>query len=485
VTDRIAVPDLNHSEQNALDELVLQWRAKRPRNAIRAGMYDMKNSYRHLMTSAAPPSVKRRSFVLGWSSIAVDKLNRRCNLDGFYDRNGVDLDELGLTDLMTSNRLISEISQTGVSTLIHAVGWLVTTQGDTQAGEPEVLINGRDALTGTGMWDSRRRAVRSFLSLTDFDDDGEPVGMTMYLPNLNVIMTKAGGRWTVIRHEHIYGVPVDPMRYKPRLGRPFGSSRITRAVMSIHQQALAAMIRADVNGEAYSLPRYVLLGATESAFQNADGSPKATWQAAWDAIWAIGDDEDADPQLARADVKQFTGQSPEPQNAHLRMLAQMFSGETGIPIGELGIIGDSNPASYEAMLASRDDIISEAETTTDEWAPDVSSAVTRALSMLNGGDLPDGLEVLPKWRNPMHISRAAAADAGTKVIDKVPWLADSEVGLELMGLTPSQIQRAMADKRRAGGSSALQTLQEAAQRIASGQTGTNAAPVSGGNPSGA
>ena len=59
-------------------------------------------------------------------------------------------------------------------------------------------------------------------------------------------------------------------------------------------QALAAMIRADVNGEAYSLPRFILLGATEEAFKNADGSPKAAWQAAWDAVWAVGDDEGAD-----------------------------------------------------------------------------------------------------------------------------------------------------------------------------------------------
>src|SRR5690606_36206475 len=115
------------------------------------------------------------------------------------------------------------------------------------------------------------------------------------------------------------------------LGRPFGRSRITRAVMSIHEQALSAMMRADVNGEAYSLPRYALLGATEEAFQNADGSVKPTWQAAWDAIWAIGDDESLAQQgspLARADIKPFHGQSPEPQNAHLRMLTQMFSGET-------------------------------------------------------------------------------------------------------------------------------------------------------------
>jgi hypothetical protein len=349
-----------------------------------------------------------------------------------------------------------------VSSLIHAVSWLVTTQGDTEAGEPEVLINARSADTATGMWDTRRRAVRSFLSITGLDDKGEPTSMVMYLPNLNVEMTKTDGAWKVERREHNYGVPVDPMRYKPRVGRPFGSSRISRAVMSIHTQALAAMIRADVNGEAYSLPRYVLLGATEAAFQNADGSPTSTWQAAWDAVWAIGDDKDAPDNLARADVKQFNGQSPEPQNAHLRMLAQMFSGETGIPVGELGIIGDANPTSAEALQASRDDLIATAEQTTDDWSPDLSSAVTRALRMLGQGDVPDNLDVQPLWRNPMHVSRAAAADAGTKVITQFPWLAETEVGLEIAGLSPNQITRALADKRRMGGSAALRAITEAA-----------------------
>lgn len=467
MTGRISILDLTHAEQEAVDELLTQWRAKRKRNALRAGFYDMKNATRSLMASTAPPVVKRRRFVLGWSSTAIDKLNRRCNLDGFYDKGGIDLDELGMSQVWKDNRLGSEISQSGVSCLIHAVSWLVTTQGDTEAGEPAALITGRDALTGTGIWDTRRRGrgLRSFLSLTDFDDKGEPVGMTMYLPNLNVIMTKGGTGWKVERREHIYGVPVDPMRYKPRLGRQLGSSRLTRAVMSIHEQALSAMIRADVNGEAYSLPRYALLGATDAAFQNADGSPKATWQAAWDAIWAIGDDDTAPDNLARADIKQFHGQSPEPQNMHLRMLAQMFSGETGIPIGELGIIGDSNPTSHEAMLASRDDIISTAETTTDDWSPDVSASVTRALLMLNGS-LPDKLEVLPRWRPPQYLSRAAAADAGTKVIDKLPWLADTEVGLELMGLTRDQIQRALADKRRNAGSATLAEIRQRAAEVA-------------------
>lgn len=457
----ITILELDHDEQAELDALVVQWRNKRPRNNLRAGFYDMKNATRHLMSSNAPTVVKRRKFVLGWSAIAVDKLNRRCNLDGFYDTAGNDLTKLGLTELEKDNRLRLELSQAGISSLIHAVSWLVTVQGDTEAGEPEVLILPRDATTATGIWDTRRRALRSFLSITDMDERGEPIAMTMYRYGENVIMTKADGRWTVERRDHDWGLPVDPLRYKPRLGRPFGSSRISRAVMSIHEQALGAMIRADVNGEAYSLPRYALLGATEQAFQNADGSAKPTWQAAWDAIWAIGDDEDlaaTGSPLARADVKQFHGQSPEPQNAHLRMLAQLMSGETGIPIGEFGLIGDANPTSAEALTVSKDDLVAEAEQTTDGWTPDISAAVTRALRMLNDDAVPANLDVQPVWRNPMHVSRAAAADAGSKIIDKFPWLAETEVGLELSGLTPAQIKRAMVEKRAAEGRALLGRL---------------------------
>lgn len=457
----IRVPGLDHAEQNQLDILVAQWRAKRPRNNLRSAMYDMKNSARSLMGTQVPATIKQRSFVLGWSAIAVDKLNRRCNLEGFYDAGGIDLASLGADEIVRSNRLTSEISQSGVSSLMHAVSFLVTTQGDVQSGEPPVLVLGKDATSATGEWDVRARSMRSFLSMSSFDDDGEPDAMTMYLPNLNVIMSKTSRGWVVERRSHKFGVPVDPMRYQPRLGRPMGRSRITRAVMSIHMQALAAMIRADVNGEAYSLPRFVLLGATEEAFKNADGSPKPAWQSAWDAVWAVGDDEDASPGLERADVKQFNGQSPEPQNAHLRMLAQMFSGETGVPIGELGLIGDANPTSAEALDAGKDDLHATAETVTDDWSPDVESAMTRALTML--GDVPEGLDVRAKWRNPRHVSRAAAADAGSKIIDKAPWLVESEVGLELLGLSPEQITRALADKRRAQGVMLAQALSEAAR----------------------
>lgn len=451
----IRIPDLSDGEQDALNELVVQWRAKRPRNNLRSAFYDMTNSERSLMSGQVPAVIRRRKYVLGWSAIAVDKLNRRCNLNGIYDAAGNDLDSLGLGDLVRQNRLMAEVSRAGLSSLKHSVAFLVTTQGDTSIGEPEVLINARDAATATGMWDVRRRAVRSFLSITAFDDQGEPTEMTMYLENLNVLMVKDSGRWAVDRRPHAFGVPVDPMVYKADVDRPFGRSRISRSVMSIHMQALGAMIRADVNGEAYSLSRYVLLGATEEAFKNADGSPKAAWQAAWDAVWAVGDDEEA--ANPRADVKKFSGDSPEPQLAHLRMLAQMFSGETGIPTGELGIFADSNPTSADSLTVGKDDLFAEAEQATDGWSPDLSSSITRALTMLNGGG-PENLDVCLDWRNPRYVSRAAEADSTSKVIDKFPWLAETEVGLELAGLSPDQIRRALVERQRANGRRVLDRL---------------------------
>lgn len=443
---RISILDLSVGEQNDLDDLVEQWRAKRTRNNLRTAFYDMKNGERTLMSDQVPNVVRRRSYVLGWSALSVDKLNRRCNLDGFYDVNGRNLGNLGLDQVIEDNRLLSELSQGIHASLLHGPAFVVTTQGDTEAGEPPVLVHARSAEVSTGLWDVRRRGLRAFLSITDLDDRGEPTAMTMYRPNVSVVMEKRDGVWRVERRDHRWGVPVDLLRYRPRLGRHFGASRINRTVMSLHRQALAAMIRADVNGEAYSLPRFMLMGATEEAFRNADGSPKPTWQAAWDAVWAIGDDPDAvDPQLARADVKQFNGQSPEPQNAHLRMLAQMLSGETGIPIGELGLIGDANPTSAEALIVSRDDLISEALQAQRDWNPDLSIVPRRALEMLNGRDLPR-LRLRPIWVDPVMTSPTAKADAGQKILSAQPWLGETTVGLELLGLTPEQARRALAER---------------------------------------
>ena len=85
---------------------------------------------------------------------------------------------------------------------------------------------------------------------------------------------------------------------------------------------------------------------------------------------------------------------------------------------------------------------------------------------MRGLAIQNGLREVPrewrtiddKWRSPVHTSRAAAADAGAKQLGVAPWLADTEVGLELLGLSEQQIRRAMAEKRRAAGRTVLASL---------------------------
>jgi Phage portal protein, SPP1 Gp6-like len=454
---RLYVPDLDVDEQADLDELWAQLRARTPRNLLRRAYYDGKNAWRTLGIAFPPYLANRVAVVLGWSAKAVDVLNRRCRLEGFYVP-GMESSSLGVDALWEDNLLASEASQAGVSSLIHSVSFLVVTQGDTAAGEPPVLIAAKDALSGTGAWDARRRALRSFLSVIDTDEDGRPAELVLYRDGVTVEVTRDDDGWEVERSTHRFGVPVEPLPYKPRLGRPFGSSRISRPVMSLHDGALRTVLRSEVNAELYSVAQRVLLGADEKAFQTADGHHSGVWQSVLGRVWAIPDDEDA--ANPRADIKEYSAASQEPHISQLRAWAQLFAGETSIPLASLGISGEANPTSEGAYDAGREDLYAEAEGTQDDWSPFWRRTMLRALAMLNGWDeVPEEARRLaPKWRDVRTPSRAAAADAAAKTLAQFPWLAESELGLELYGFDESFVQRADAERRRAASRQAIAAL---------------------------
>jgi hypothetical protein len=95
-------------------------------------------------------------------------------------------------------------------------------------------------------------------------------------------------------------------------------------------------------------------------------------------------------------------------------------------------------------------------------------SIARALAIQSGlNAVPEQLRTMDaKWRSPRFLSRAQQADAGMKQLAAVPWLAESSIGLELLGLDAQQIERAMADKRRAEGRGVLASLRDAAARNA-------------------
>lgn len=459
---KITVEGLTDEEQATFDHLLDQLRQKTRRNFLRASYYDGKRAIRQV-GSVIPPQYYSLGIVLGWSAKAVDILARRCNLDAFVWPDG-SLEDIGGDEVWEANHLNSEVSSALISSLIHGVSFLINTQGDEDAGEPDALIHVKDAMGATGEWNNRTRQLDNLLSVHEWNDSGDPTSFTLYLPNRTIIAEK-DRKWTVEPQDHAWGMPAEPMVYKPRAGRPFGTARISRPVMSLHDQALRTVIRMEGHADVYSFPEMWLLGADESIFKNPDGSQKASWQVMLGRIKGIPDDDGA--ENPRADVKQFSASSPQPHIDQLKQQAQLFSGETSIPLTSLGVSDMSNPTSADSYIASREDLIAEAEGATDDWAPPLRRTFIRALAMANGEtEVPDSWKTIaPKWRSPLYLSRAAQADAGMKQLTAVPWLAESEVGLELIGLSDQQINRALADKRRMEGRGVLQTLRDAASRV--------------------
>src|SRR5699024_5986032 len=103
------------------------------------------------------------------------------------------------------------------------------------------------------------------------------------------------------------------------------------------------------------------------------------WQAMMGRIKGIPDDQDQDdPALARAEVKQFAASSPEPHLAAINTHAKLTAREFSLPDTALAITDVSNPTSAESYDASQYELIAEAEGTVDDWAPALRRAAIRA-----------------------------------------------------------------------------------------------------------
>jgi hypothetical protein len=453
VIEALRLKGLSDDETVTLNVNLEQLREKQPRNLLRSGMYDGKRAVRQIGT-VIPPQYSKIGLALGWAAKGVDGLGRRCVLEKMIWPNG-DLESLGYQELVDSNFLMPEISQGRTDSLIHGVSYLITTQGTD--GEPKALVHTKDALNATGQWNARKRRLDDLLSITSWKDDA-PTGFVLYLDGVTITAERDGSGWSVDRSEHPWHVPADPLVYRPRTSRRMGRSRITRAAISTQDAALRALIRLEAHMDIYAIPKLMLLGADESIFKNADGSLKASWQIALGRAFGIPDDDDA--KNPRADVKQFDAASPEPHLAHLNALAKLMAREMDLSDSDFALTDLANPTSADSYSEARESLIAEAEDATDGWATPIRRSVTRALAIQNGLDeIPsEWASIDTKWRNPVHLSRTAAADAGSKQLAVVPWLAETEVGLELLGLDEQQIKRALAEKQKNAGRAIVAAL---------------------------
>ena len=453
--------NVSEAELDTIRALVAVWRQKYPRNLLRSTYYDGKMPLKP--TGNIPPEAFRRiRAVLGWPEKAVGGLAERTVFDGFVT-SGQDQDPFDLAGILDANRFDLELPQAIVSAFKHSCSFITTALGDVQSGEPEVLVMARSAEWSSALWDKRRRAVSAYLAVTELDEAGRPSRMDVYLPEVVLSCRKRpSGSWVADRYKNpLREVLVEPLAYDPQLDRPFGRSRISRAVMNITDHALTTIVRTEISSDFYAAPRMAALGVTADAFK------RGKWEAAIDRWFAITRDENDNVP----EVKQFPQMTMQPLMDQYRMYASQFSGETGLPVSSLGIVQD-NPPSAEALYAAEKDLIVKARASTRVLGAGLRQVARKAVMLRDRMDeaSPELRGLQANWLNPAFTSPVTAADALVKLSTVFPWLGETEVALEYAGFTQPEVTRLLADKRRSQGRASLDALMNAARTNAAGST---------------
>lgn len=437
---------LTEAEIALISKMRDQWSTHRLGNTRRQLTYDQKDLFKDLKIST-PPQLRNLEAVLGWGAKVVDVVSDRISFERFVVP-GVEENPFGLDDVVAENDFRVEFSQGVTSALTHSCAFMTVSQGFD--GEPAELWQTRSALQATGLWDRHIRGLKAAMTVEE-ETDGRVSRMFVYFRDKSVEVTQGanGVLRTTVMPNATGRVPVEVLRFKPNLRRPFGSSRITPSVEYFIHGGVRTMVRSEIGAEFFAAPQRYGIGMDESAFD------MDKWNAVMGRFLAVSRDEEGElPQ-----VGQFAQHSMQPHVDHLRMWAAQLSGESSIPMNELGFVSD-NPNSDQAIQSQRDPLRLISDRSIVGFQSALRGlAITTVMMRDQRTDLPDDLRRVSAWFAPtFRLADSAAADAALKQASVVPWLAESPVFLERLNYSAQEIERLLADKRRSSVSQLVDKL---------------------------
>ena len=253
---------------------------------------------------------------------------------------------------------------------------------------------------------------------------------------MTTILLEKNTRPVVETTPHALGrVPMVALSHQPWLEKPFGVSRISRAVMSMTDQAVRCIMRTEAASEFFSFPQRYILGVDKESA----GSEMEMYMNRFLAF-----EKDEDGELPKID--QLNGQGIQPHIDELRSIAMMFSGETGIPPSFLGIIHD-NPASADAIRAGEAKLVKIAERDQVIFGARWCQVANLALHIATGENAnPHTLRA--RWKDASTPTKAAQAQSVMQLVSAGILPPTSEITYELLGYDSTTISRLVAEARK-------------------------------------
>ena len=445
---------LDAGDRAALRELVEVARAVATRNSELDAYFEGEQPTPGIGIDNIPDSVDPgvRS---DWARKAVTSVSERVRMDGFTFAGGYD-DE-GFKRIALDNDLSNAYNRIVASELTHGCAFATV-----QRTGGSVAVRMHTAETAVATWDVAGQRVGSGLVVADArrtDWGGPtpvPVQANLHLPGRVVVLRRTGpASW---RAETLR-VPLDrPMMealcFRPTGTKPFGQTRITRAVRYLVDEVERTLRYMAVSGAFYAIPLMAATGLTDEQFDSMVGSKWIMRVGSW--FLSTRDEDGNVPSL-----QQFSGVSPQPYIDAVMTYAKLFSGATGVPLNSLGIVQD-NPSSAEAIAAQREDVCVAAEDCIESNRVSMRNVALMAMAVAQDTTV-DGLtdeqrSVIPHFKNPMRPSLAATADAMGKIAAAVPGFSLTREYWLGQGFDAGDVDSILSQVRRAQASSIVSTV---------------------------
>jgi hypothetical protein len=406
-----------------------------------------------------PPQLKSLHTVIGWPRVGVESLEERLDLEAFRWADGSDSSDLD--EIVDANDLLDESSLAHLDALVYGREYLAVGSGDCDSDCPP-LITAESPLDMTLLWDARLRmgtaALRECAADSYIESGPEERMLVLYMPDQTVTcLPSSSGGWEVVdRDMHGLGVvPVVRLANRQRTADRVGKSEITPDVMSITDAACRRLMGIEVAAEFFGAPQRYILGASESAFQDAEGNAKSAWETYIGRMLALERDENDNVP----EVGQFSAHDPSGQTKIVDLYARIMASQMSVAPHVLGYSSD-NPASADAIRFADNRQVKKAERRIRRLGSGWQQAMRLALWVRDGEPPDKTRRIETVWRNPATPTVAAQVDATVKLVQAEILPADSDVALEMAGFTATQRQRIAADRRRGAGRAGSSALMD-------------------------
>lgn len=393
-----------------------------------------------------PPEMKDLRVVMGWPRLAVDAPHERLTIQGFRYPDALDADT-DLWEIWQRNNLDSEAPLAFLDSLVFGRSFLVA--GTDDDGQP--LITVESPLNMAALWNPRTRHPKAVLQLYTDDDGTEATAL--YAAGQTVTLHQDGRDWVVVdRDEH--GQPWPPvmmMTNRTRAHSRDGASEITPEVMDITDAGCRTLLDLEVSREFYAAPQRYILGAAESAFQDAQGNPKTAWETYRGRVLALERDEQGDvPQ-----VGSFAAYDPSAYTKVIDTYAERMASITGLPSSYLGKTTDQ-PASADAIRMQTDRLVQKVRRMQKSFEHAWEGALRMAIAFRDGGIPDPSWQIETIWRSPEIPTPSATTDSVQKQIASGYLPPRSDVAGEMLGHSPNQRARISAEWDRADADKAVE-----------------------------